>query len=66
LEKTHLNLNDSTLEGLYLPDLKAFSVQYHPEAAPGPHDAAYLFKEFISLMKQAREKQKAKGRKTHA
>ena len=66
LEKTHLNLNDSTLEGLYLPDLKAFSVQYHPEAAPGPHDAAYLFKEFISLMEQAREKPKAKGRKAHA
>ena len=65
-EKTHLNLNDSTLEGLYLPDLRAFSVQYHPEAAPGPHDAAYLFKEFISLMAGAKEKSKAKGRKAHA
>jgi carbamoyl-phosphate synthase small subunit len=66
VEKTHLNLNDSTLEGLYLPDLKAFSVQYHPEAAPGPHDSAYLFKEFITLMGEAREKPKAKGRKAHA
>jgi len=66
LQKTHLNLNDNTLEGLYFPELKAFSVQYHPEAAPGPHDAAYLFKGFISLMKQEREKPKARGRKAHA
>jgi carbamoyl-phosphate synthase small subunit len=66
LEKTHLNLNDSTLEGLYLPDLQAFSVQYHPEAAPGPHDAAYLFKEFIELMAGAKGKSKARGRKAHA
>ena len=47
---THWNLNDDTLEGLRCNDLGAFSVQYHPEAAPGPHDAAYLFHEFRRLM----------------
>ncbi len=47
---THLNLNDGTIEGLACPDLRAFSVQYHPEAAPGPHDAAYLFDRFADLM----------------
>ncbi|MBU2227940.1 MAG: glutamine-hydrolyzing carbamoyl-phosphate synthase small subunit [Proteobacteria bacterium] len=49
-ETTHENLNDRTSEGLRYPDLKAFSVQYHPEAAPGPNDADYLFDEFIRLM----------------
>jgi carbamoyl-phosphate synthase small subunit len=47
---THWNLNDGTLEGLKLLDLPAFSVQYHPEAAPGPHDSAYLFDRFVELM----------------
>ena len=47
---THQNLNDGTLEGLACLDIPAFSVQYHPEAAPGPHDARYLFDEFIKLM----------------
>ena len=47
---THQNLNDGTLEGLACLDLPAFSVQYHPEAAPGPHDARYLFDEFVELM----------------
>ena len=47
---THQNLNDGTLEGLACLDVPAFSVQYHPEAAPGPHDARYLFDEFIELM----------------
>ncbi|HNS54663.1 MAG TPA: carbamoyl phosphate synthase small subunit, partial [Syntrophales bacterium] len=47
---THRNLNDGTLEGLIVPELKAFSVQYHPEAAPGPQDAEYLFTEFTELM----------------
>jgi carbamoyl-phosphate synthase small subunit len=50
VEVTHLNLNDQCVEGLRAPSLKAFSVQYHPEAAPGPHDAAYLFDQFIRLM----------------
>ncbi|MEW5740460.1 MAG: glutamine-hydrolyzing carbamoyl-phosphate synthase small subunit [Myxococcota bacterium] len=47
---THLNLNDSTVEGLAVPDARAFSVQYHPEASPGPHDARYLFARFARLM----------------
>jgi carbamoyl-phosphate synthase small subunit len=50
-QTTHDNLNDQTSEGLSYPEIKAFSVQYHPEAAPGPHDAAYLFDRFINLMK---------------
>jgi carbamoyl-phosphate synthase small subunit len=42
------------VEGLSVPHLRAFSVQYHPEAAPGPHDAAYLFDEFTALMEASR------------
>ena len=49
-EVTHRNLNDDTLEGLRCKKVPAFSVQYHPEASPGPHDGAYLFEEFIGLM----------------
>jgi len=49
---THVNLNDDTLEGLEHLEMPAYSVQYHPEASPGPHDAAYLFKRFIRLMEQ--------------
>jgi carbamoyl-phosphate synthase small subunit len=49
-EITHLNLNDGVVEGLRLLDAPAFSVQYHPEAAPGPHDASGLFAEFCELM----------------
>jgi carbamoyl-phosphate synthase small subunit len=49
---THLNLNDGVVEGLRLLDAPAFAVQYHPEAAPGPHDAAGLFGEFCELMQQ--------------
>ncbi len=48
---THLNLNDGDVEGVRSADLRAFSVQYHPEAGPGPHDARYLFEEFIELMR---------------
>jgi carbamoyl-phosphate synthase small subunit len=50
VSQTHINLNDQVNEGLRLHDLPAFSVQYHPEAAPGPHDARYLFEQFCSLM----------------
>ncbi|MEE8603420.1 glutamine-hydrolyzing carbamoyl-phosphate synthase small subunit [Euzebya tangerina] len=48
--QTHVNLSDWTNEGIALTDLPAFSVQYHPEAAPGPHDARYLFGQFTQLM----------------
>jgi carbamoyl-phosphate synthase small subunit len=51
-EVTHVNLNDGVVEGLRLLDAPAFSVQYHPEAAPGTHDAAGLFDEFCALMEQ--------------
>jgi carbamoyl-phosphate synthase small subunit len=47
---SHLNLNDRTVEGLVIPDARAFSVQYHPESSPGPHDARYLFRRFADLM----------------
>lgn len=50
LEMTHLNLYDNTVEGIKHKKLPCFSVQYHPEAAPGPHDSHYLFNEFTSLM----------------
>jgi carbamoyl-phosphate synthase small subunit len=53
-ESTHLHLNDGTSEGLSSPALKAFSVQYHPEAAAGPHDALYLFERFTDLIDSAR------------
>jgi len=50
---THINLNDRTVEGLEVPDARAFSVQYHPESSPGPHDARYLFGRFADLMAKA-------------
>jgi carbamoyl-phosphate synthase small subunit len=49
-ELTHLNLNDDTVEGFAHRDLPVFSVQYHPEASPGPHDSHYLFREFVARM----------------
>jgi carbamoyl-phosphate synthase small subunit len=54
VEVSHRNLNDDTCEGLRCRDIPAFSVQYHPEAAPGPHDARYLFDEFTTMMMEAR------------
>ena len=53
---THLNLNDHTVAGLQHKQLPIFSVQYHPEASPGPHDADYLFGKFIDCMRQAKAK----------
>lgn len=50
VEVTHVHLNDNTIMGLKLKNRKAFSVQYHPEASPGPHDSNYLFDEFITMM----------------
>lgn len=53
IEVTHVNLNDDTIEGFRLRHKPAFSVQYHPEASPGPHDARYLFDNFVNLMRDA-------------
>ena len=52
VELSHVNLNDHTLEGLKHKKIPLFSVQYHPEASPGPHDASYLFDRFIGMMKE--------------
>ena len=54
VEVTHLNLNDNTVEGLAHRELPIFSVQYHPESSPGPHDASYLFRRFTDLMAKDR------------
>ncbi|MFT6849910.1 MAG: carbamoyl-phosphate synthase small subunit [Sphingobacteriales bacterium] len=53
VEITHVNLNDDTIEGIRVIGKKAFSVQYHPESSPGPHDSRYLFDDFIELIKQS-------------
>jgi len=63
VEVSHVSLNDDVVEGLACLDIPAFSVQYHPEAAAGPHDAAYLFDRFIDLM--ADTKSKATGDNTN-
>lgn len=55
LEITHIGLNDSTIEGLKHKRFSAFTVQYHPEASPGPEDANYLFDEFLSMMQAAQK-----------
>lgn len=64
VEVTHVHLNDNTIMGIRLKNKKAFSVQYHPEASPGPHDSNYLFDEFVTLMES--EKTKNKTQKTAA
>jgi carbamoyl-phosphate synthase small subunit len=51
---THINLNDNTVEGIKNEELKAFSVQYHPESSPGPRDSRYLFSEFKELCLSAK------------
>jgi carbamoyl-phosphate synthase small subunit len=53
VEVTHVNLNDDSIEGIRLKNRPVFSVQYHPESTPGPHDSRYLFDEFIGLIKNA-------------
>ncbi|WP_448701663.1 glutamine-hydrolyzing carbamoyl-phosphate synthase small subunit [Mucilaginibacter sp. AW1-3] len=52
VEITHVNLNDQSIEGIRVKGKKAFSVQYHPESSPGPHDSRYLFDDFIEMMKK--------------
>ena len=59
--QTHVNLSDGTNEGLRCEDAPAFSVQYHPEAAPGPHDARYLFEEFGDLMRSRSPRHRTAG-----
>ncbi|MBK7958479.1 MAG: glutamine-hydrolyzing carbamoyl-phosphate synthase small subunit [Bacteroidetes bacterium] len=54
VEITHVNLNDGTIEGIKRKDKMAFSVQYHPESSPGPHDSRYLFDQFIELIERSR------------
>jgi carbamoyl-phosphate synthase small subunit len=54
VEATHVNLNDFTNEGIRVPGLNAFSVQYHPESSPGPHDSRYLFEDFAAMIRSRR------------
>ncbi len=51
IEVTHVNLNDHSIEGIRVKNKKAFSVQYHPESAPGPDDSRYLFDEFVGSLR---------------
>jgi len=61
IQITHLNLNDQTVEGIQILNHQAFSVQYHPEASPGPHDANYLFDQFIDLIKADKSREEKSG-----
>ena len=54
LEITHYHLNDQTVAGMRMKSKPCFSVQYHPEASPGPHDASYLFDQFVEAIQQAK------------
>jgi len=55
IEVTHIHLNDETIAGIKLKDKPVMSVQYHPEAGPGPNDSKYLFEKFINLIKHAKK-----------
>jgi carbamoyl-phosphate synthase small subunit len=59
IEVTHVNLNDESIEGIRLKDRPAFSVQYHPEATPGPHDSRYLFDDFLELVRRHKTEPRA-------
>ena len=53
---THINLNDGSVEGMEHKELPIFSVQYHPESSPGPHDSRYLFARFVKMMDEAKSR----------
>ena len=55
INPTHINLNDNTLAGFECKNYDVFSVQYHPESSPGPHDSRYLFDQFTQLMRNAKK-----------
>ena len=65
-EPTHVNLNDGTLAGFRMPNRPIFAVQHHPEASPGPHDSAYLFEAFITMMRSGRAPTRETMRRTRA
>ncbi|MGV2787962.1 carbamoyl-phosphate synthase small subunit, partial [Clostridium perfringens] len=62
LEVTHINNNDKTIEGLKHSKFPAFSVQYHPEAAPGPQDSSYLFDQFLEMIRDHKQNEIRKPR----